>query len=411
MTILDRFSGPILVERAAYLLENKYGIPNEREQIAARAINYLYDIGYTNSPHWIKLSSAITPNSRGNNLFQASSMGTARNATVLEKIISHDYNDALYILESSKTVANVGYYRHVEQVAQVLMLQKNFKALEQLEYRIHNSVNDVQNPDEINSYRKIILLICMAYYLQRKYFDCCYKFFRYLNLDNDLIASFQTVGAKYDFISTDEILLAVTISIIISIPFSSYKDFIHIKSNEIFFKVYPLSLKLMKLIIHINFQKFFGIWHVEIDQLCQRSIFLGKHWSFAQTLMRTKIYIFYFKISQKLKISYLANILKIDNSLIKKEVELLISSAHINVEFEDKDTLVFNQTHVYNHPLKSLQRNERDIETVIQDKRKRLQQLRDFIQEASTQGLNSTNSEEGKMDITDLNNDSDMSDI
>ena len=255
------------IERINYLLALNHGTSEVRKQWAIQAIQYLQSVGFTSSPHWNRFvhNSGLPPTK----CFQLKRHPADEEETFLQKVISHKFTEALFMLES-KEMDKVEHYQNAEKAIQLLIRSKDYKNAEDLEYRIRGRHPDLHKelPEgELSAYRRIHLLGCACLFIEEKYFDCCHTFFNYLNRDLGVIEVLSE--NQYDpFISNEEILLMVTISVLVSIPLDNYDNFIYLENMSYFFDICPLLLKCLKLLIKTKFQSFFQIWHTVINPKC-----------------------------------------------------------------------------------------------------------------------------------------------
>lgn len=211
--------------------------------------------------------------------------------------------------------------------------------------------------------------------------------------------------------------MMVNISVLISIPLDNYDDFIYLSDLKQFFQMTPLLVNCLELLINTNFNKFFKIWHGEINKICMESLFLEPSWSSsAAVIMRCKIYFFYLRISKKLQFSYLSSTLGIDLEDIKEELTKLIISGQLNFEI-DGDVIHFEDSSILQSIVNDISRNGTMINEVIDKLKNENTDLKDIIQGNSLMysGGNNTatiinNESSDDMDIDEVNDRSDISD-
>lgn len=373
--MLEKFEGPILVERAQFLISHENGSPAERKRWALQAVNYLHDIGYTKSPYWENLLSVS-----GAQGIEQLKTTTEKELLSVQKAISHEYVDAISILET-KPVPSFRYYQNLEAVTQLLLLSKNYKGLEELEYQLSGASDAIGNliEEEAEALRRIQLLICSSFYLRRRYFDCCKSFFKLLDDDTKILDTLVR-EQESEFMTNVELLLIVTISVIVSVPFDNYEDFIHIENLACFRTVCPNLIECLKLLINTRFGRFLTIWHGEFDRQCTQSLFLSQGWTSARYMMRNKIYFFYLRISNKLEISYLSRTLNIDEQIIRQELSQLFVSAHLNFKIAG-DLIFYQHEHYLENVLARLNKNHLIIGERLQEKSSANKYLKDLVQE------------------------------
>lgn len=373
--MLEKFEGPILIERAQFLISHENGSPAERKRWALQAVNYLHDIGYTKSPYWENLLSVS-----GAQGIEQLKTTTEKELLSVQKAISHEYVGAISILET-KPVPSFRYYQNLETVTQLLLLSKNYKGLEELEYQLNGASDALGNliEEEAEALRRIQLLICSSFYLRRRYFDCCKSFFKLLDDDTKILDTLVR-EQENEFMTNVELLLIVTISVIVSVPFDNYEDFIHIENLARFRTVCPKLIECLKLLINTRFGRFLTIWHGEFDRQCTQSLFLSQGWTSARYMMRNKIYFFYLRISNKLEISYLSKTLNIDEQIIRQELSQLFVSAHLNFKIAG-DLIFYQHEHYLENVLARLKKNHQIIGERLQEKSSANKYLKDLVQE------------------------------
>lgn len=193
--------------------------------------------------------------------------------------------------------------------------------------------------------------------------------------------------------------------------------FIYLSDLKQFFQMTPLLVNCLELLINTNFNKFFKIWHGEINKICMESLFLEPSWSSsAAVIMRCKIYFFYLRISKKLQFSYLSSTLGIDLEDIKEELTKLIISGQLNFEI-DGDVIHFEDSSILQSIVNEISRNGTMINEVIDKLKNENTDLKDIIQgnPLMYSGGNNTatiinNESSDDMDIDEVNDRSDISD-
>ncbi|CCK69525.1 Pci8p KNAG_0C04230 [Huiozyma naganishii CBS 8797] len=406
--------GLFYLERVAYLISHEVGTIEERRQCAVAAMNFLQDIKCFDTPHWDILNEASGLQIDKPHHVPSNNASPDYDAQLLRKVISHKFGEAQYFLQN-KRVTRDRYYRQLEETIKFLILCKNFKGVEELEQRIQNIVNFPElTVKEQEACRRIRVLVAASFYMQKKFFKCCQYFFKWLSIDPDLLNT-PPIPARNVLLTDKEINLMITISCLISIPLESYNDFIYLREAVPFFEHFPLCLRSLRLLLNTSFNKFFSLWQGnEIAEECLQSPYLVDAWPFAQLVMRSKIYYFYFKVSCEIQIGYLSRTLGIEEKTIREDVELLIESANLNIVIRG-DTLCESQCRRLEDIVVQLQRNEREIDRRIQEKRQKVLEL-----ENKAEGIivnndtvnrstlpNSVSSDNDTMDLNDLTNVSD----
>lgn len=430
--------GPLLIERIGHLLSINYGEKEERKRWATQGISYLQEVQCTSTPYLEILieESGLRPVSQLNsqlvNMPHFSLLG-GFDENIARDIISHNFQNAIFKMESQE-VPLTKRYQHLEKITQISLLCKNFKGIEEIEYNVKSIIQghenyDISNPivkdrrnhevaqEDFFSLARIQMMLCVSYFLQERYFDCCTKFFAMMNLEPLTLEVLSKHLDSMNFISKEEFIMMVNISVLISIPLDNYDDFIYLSDLKQYFQMAPLLVNCLELLISTNFNKFFKIWHGEINRICVESLFLEPSWSSsAAVIMRCKIYFFYLRISKKLQFSYLSSTLGINLEDIKEELTKLILSAQLNFEIND-DVIHFEDSSILQSIINEINRNGTMINDVIDKLKNENTDLKDIIQsnplrytsENNTATIINNESSED-MDIDEVNNRSDISD-
>lgn len=365
-------TGAISVERVNHSISKGYGSEEERRNWAQDTVKYLCSIGCVSTPHWDKLLATGG--------FNTLPEIAPCQAPVLQKVIAHEYSEAVTLLETRDlTVAK--HCRNLETIAETLILGGSFKELEEIEYQIsgiNSSRQDSLGDQEADALRRIKLLLCASLYLRGKYFDCSSNFFKLLTSD-DKMMDFLRHDFTKGFLTNSELLMMIQISTLLAVPLDNYEDFIQIEELVPFHEICPSLYQCLKLLINTSFAKFFQIWHGEINQQCNQSYFLDQNWLPSQRIMREKIYFFYLRFSNQIEISYLSRILGIEESLVRKELENLINSIHLSFEIKD-DTIRYRRTFFLEDVVNQLQLNEKLISSKLDSQKSKNREMRDLLQ-------------------------------
>ncbi|QLQ80605.1 hypothetical protein HG537_0D06060 [Torulaspora globosa] len=388
--MLDQFIGPILIERAHFVVKSEGSSVEEKKQCATIAINYLVSLRFTKSPYWRDLLSASGLDNV--ETVEMVPIGDKKRLVVC-KAIGHEYVEAINILETMSNEGNE-YYRKLETLAQLLVLSRNFKGLEELEYRLSECYDGNAVQDELNAMKRTRLLICGGYYLQGRFLDFCKSFFKFEKEDPE----FWNILLANDtnrFFTSEELLQMATISVIISTPFDNYGDFLSVENLTRFRQECPLMVETLKLLSNTCFGRFLKLWDTEIDKKCRGSLFLFQMWETARFTVRNKVYFFYLRISNKLQVSYLSRTLSIEESLVKQELQQLLVNLHLNFEIED-DIIYYRSSPFLIKVVPKLEGNHKIINTVLESRILATKRLKDSLQEAIIE--NSDNQRDNKND-------------
>lgn len=374
--MLKRLESPICVERAHFLINSGLGSLTERRECAKDAINYLLRLGYTKSPHWDELVAqsgleVIEP-------IEVVNVGSKRQLAFC-KAVAHEYPEAISVMEATPTLSTE-FYRNLELVAHFLLLSKNFKGLEELEYRLSAIPNANVAKEELEALSRIQILVLCGFYMQCKYLEFCKSFFKLERSDPDFMNVLECEHESR-FITRDELLLMVTVSSIVAIPFDNYDDFLSVEDAASIERRFPQLVRCLKLLTNTSFGSFLKIWHGSIDDQCKKSLLLAHGWDCARSTMRHKIYFFYLRISNKLTISYLSRTLSIEEKLVEEEVRVLIENAHLNFEIIG-DLIRYKSDHFLAAVTSKLKKNHELINQSLQFQVSNNRSLKNMVQES-----------------------------
>ncbi|SCU79943.1 LAFA_0B06612g1_1 [Lachancea sp. 'fantastica'] len=313
------FCGPVLVERAAF---NRHD-----DQLSRKASEYLSALqDYTST----RLPSNPTLHSL--RLKPGGSAPTAVEEMVVARLITHDYTEAVAILE---TDGQLGFLRKVELMVQVLILCQKWKHIDELCNRL-NSFAESQSHQytllDEKSHITTRLLLCVAYYLQGRFLDCLKCFFVVIEEFPDVVQQLKNETPD-SFCTHSELVTMISISLIVSIPLDNYEDVAQLEELEPFYKVAGSLTKWLKLLIETSYRKFLQEWSL-LNPTCSSSIFLAQKWPAAQRVLRDKIYLFYLRISNAIEIPYLSETLCIEQDVVSDEIQMLIEELELNFAVE-----------------------------------------------------------------------------
>ncbi|GAV53083.1 hypothetical protein ZYGR_0AI03650 [Zygosaccharomyces rouxii] len=370
--MLQEFEGAILVERVNHLICKGHGSEQERRNWAKDIVKYLCSIGCINTPHWNRFLSI--------GCFEALPEVSPCESRILQKTIAQEYVEAVALLETND-IAIATHYRTLEEITEILILSRNFRELDEIEYQItgiNYSRQESLGEEEANALRRIKLLLCASLYLRGKYFDCSSCFFRLLTNDWKMMDFLNQEPSK-KFLTNSELLMMIQISTLLAIPLDNYDDFTNIEELIPFQKICPSLYHCLGLLINTSFGKFFQLWHGDINERCHQSFFLDQNWKPAQCMMREKIYFFYLRVSNYIEISYLSRILGIEQFLVKQEVKNLIDSVHLSFEIQG-DTIHYKRSFFLENVVDQLQSNEKLISSKLESRRLKNGEMRDLLQ-------------------------------
>lgn len=371
---------PVFLERVALILRDGLRSPQERKQLATHAVDYLTKINYTNSPHWnLFVSNSGTHNNNHiANQYDSGHHGKEQ-CVIIKKIIEHDYVEAVHIIEA-KEIDQSQYFRKMECLINLQLLSKDYHNVDELCHYFKNNIAiDELIDEEKAALRRIQIVICASYYLQKRFFDCCSHFFKVLSSDPALLNEIITPSIQYPLVTTKETITMITLSCIISIPLDNYTTFLYLHDVRRFYHFSPLLPTCLELLIHTKFRDFFHILENTLNEVCRNELFLNESWDFAQFTMRSKIYFFYIRISTKLEISYIARILRIPEKQTGKEIEQLISSAGLNVSINN-NVITLKHKRLLEDAIEDLKTNEVKMQQILDRQAEVNVQLKDVAQ-------------------------------
>lgn len=421
--MLERLESPIIVERAHFLIAGGLGSFTERRDCAREAVEYLLNLEFTKSPYWDELLLVsglkdVVP------VVNSRTIGKRRLAFC--KAVEQEYADAISTLETTFT-PNREYYRNLELIAQLLILSKNFKGLEEFEYRL-KGVSHVDVPTEESDafWRTQVLILC-GFYMQSKFLEFCRGFFKLERSKPEFLGLLEDRDSE-SFIKRDELCMMLTVSAIIVTPFDNYDDLLSVENLANLEICCPILVRCLRLLSNTSFGGFLSIWNGSIDSQCNKSLLLAKAWDCARLTMRHKIYFFYLRLSNKLTVGYLSRTLDVAKELVKEEMRSLIDRAHLNFELSG-DLIQYKNNHYLSAATSKLKENYEAINRCLQSRINSNRDLRDTIQENimsnSTSG-NAANNEtvytatgenssisafDENMDIDEINDISDLDSV
>lgn len=374
--MFKRYIEPVLIERIAYDLKHDTKDQKEKQRLAIEGINYLKRLNYTNSPHWNKL--LIASGLSIHNEQARMNYDQKEQCVIIKKIIAHEYVDALRILESGN-INQEEYFRRLECIININILNKDYHSIEEISNYFKNNSHSDLEPVERAALRRIQLVICASFYLQRRFFECGSSFFNFLEEDSGLLDFLNMDDNDFVLFRREELLIMISISCIVSIPLDNYSSFMYLPEVKEFFKLYPPLFRCMDFLIRTKFTAFFKYWDKIIGNKCDSSMFLEESWKFAQFTMRSKLYFFYIRISTKFQISYISRILNIDEIQAKEEIQKLINSAGLNVVICD-DILKYKHKMLFQDAVEILKENELCVQKLLDDRRMSNMRMKDEIQ-------------------------------
>lgn len=393
------------VETIAHLLKVGYGDDTDKQRLGNMGLGIIRQYDNTQSPHrklfeesagqtleeLFQISDHINSDVRYS-FGKYSEHRDDKRQQIVSNLLSHRYLEALALLDTAAGEEKT--YRHMEQFVQIMMFSKNYKNIQELEYRLQfsfrpgdllddyfNQLSEKALQSERESISRIKLGICLSYFIEQKYFECTSRFFKFFEDDPvALISILKKDDERETLLLQHEITAMITVSTLVSVPMPNYDDLISIESlAEVFDTCFLLS-RCLKLLINTSFKRFFQIWHKQIDHTCSLSYFLHESWNKARSVMRQKIYCFYLKISKRLTISYLSEKLGIDYDNVKEEITSLIVNATLSFEIGG-DIITYVERSLLTLVANNLEKNSEKIDELLDLQKRRNENLKELIDE------------------------------
>lgn len=304
------------------------------------------------------------------------------------KFIKHQYQDIITHLTTAP-IDKQKYYQHFEDLAAIMILDKDFKKISEVEYRIDSHLNDPTTsrrdtgsntiqPKELASLRRTKIFISMALFLQERYFDCSQKLFQFITSDIGILDE-SLWNSSYNLINKDEFHMMSTISMLLAIPLDKCQTFIQLPDVIEFFKVFPPAKTLFNLLNNTKFRRFFNQWTTILNSIGSRSPLLAPKLKEIEEAMRVKIYIFYLSISTRIPISYLSDTLGIPYKDVEKDIKGLLQRRKINFELVD-GLLCYKERSILTDVIDLLKTNDKYIDELLMKQRRINCEMKDSIQ-------------------------------
>lgn len=302
---------------------------------------------------------------------------------ILDKILSENYFEAITFLESSNFSSLTPLDRYIRAM-KIYMLSKNYRNVAEIDYRITGfvkSCGSFQIDKKMLIESKLITM--MSLYLQDLFFDSLNYFIRLLTEYPALIQSLSDTQSDTSgiFITNQEIIMAITFSLLVSIPLNNYNDCLHLTELSQFFQISPMLVISLNLLIETKYHSFFHLCDTEFKYISSQNYFLDLNWDYIYSILRGKIYLFYLRFSNKIEIVYLSKVLGIKYDRIKSEIAELISRYYLNFIIDENDVITYKNI----NSMKNLFIEMKDIndkfDKKIQDFKNKNNEIRTFIQQ------------------------------
>ncbi|AAS51201.1 ACL027Cp [Eremothecium gossypii ATCC 10895] len=313
---------------------------------------------------------------------------------VLENALAHNYSKAISLLESS-TVGDVGYIEWCRCMMRLNILGKSYGNNSELDIGLRSYLrNGAQGSsllltDEVSDCR---MLGFASLFLQEEYFIAVHHMVRSIHEHPSLVDYLLREEDGRDiFILKEEYKLMLTIAVLVAIPLENYQDFLLLEDLNPLLQGLPELHVCLNLLVSTSFGSFFARWLGPIQELANRSCFLAPVWHSVNSHMRSKILVFYIKISERVTVSYLARTLDIPYDTVMADVSSLIQKFDINIGIEG-DLVYYKEDLPVGNLVSKVSQIQREIDSKLLVMKQKNDALRSFIEnmlkEQSVEPLN-----------------------
>lgn len=353
-------SGAIMVERAFFAIKCNHPY---KDIYAREAITYLQKIEFTDSPHWDTLK--ITSGWQNTEKIVKTALNPRQRMEQL--LVMQNFREVHQML-ISQTISESRQYRHLSDLIQVLLLDGNYSAVQEMAYLTKNRIAPPSNEDktEYESYLDILLISSTSLYFQDRCFDFCEEFCNIMD-QHPLLVDYLRERSHIGFLQTNELLLMFTISTLVSIPLNKHKTFYEVESIQRLVQLAPYLKSCLELLINTRFKSFSDLWNNEINELNTKSLFLSNMWPLMQSEMRENIYLIYLSMINQVEIKYLADIVRIPCDIAKEELTKLIDKYMLNFSV-NSDIVVYREKSITEHLVEKLKVNEQHVDQLLKAK-------------------------------------------
>ncbi|CUS23294.1 LAQU0S09e01552g1_1 [Lachancea quebecensis] len=334
MDLSSGFYGPLLVERAAFAVQNELLSPEIKSSWCNAAFKYLRLLQSNESPHLGIISSFVDGN-QDTSVPDSATPKLQINYNVSRKAVAHQYSDAIALQEADSSIS---FLEKLHGIIKLLIMSEKWKSLDEMDHRLDaymKSKEDYLSEPEKHTTSSIRILICGALFLQGRYFDCLKYFVMVIQKDPGVFDILLLSGSEV-FFTNEEIITMITLSVIVSVPLDNYEEFAQLEELKPFFVIAPALSNCLSLLIDTSYNSFLKLWTESFGQKCASSYFLCGRWKEVQATMRYKIYFFYLRISNRVEISYLSETLGIDVETVRAEINSLIEDLTLNFSINDQ---------------------------------------------------------------------------
>ncbi|AMD20109.1 HCL042Wp [Eremothecium sinecaudum] len=268
------------------------------------------------------------------------------NVLVLRKALAHQYATAITLLESAN-LRVVNYVEKCRQMMRIHVLANSFLSVSDLDTRLRLYLRSRPSQNTYDQESEYILecklLTFASLFLRGNYFDAAHYFTKLYCESGDVLDYLLCPEKVKDiFITNEEYLLMIIISMLLSVPLENYRQLLSSQATQKMFQRIPLLLKCLTLLSNTRYHEFFVIWQDDLERQAQGSYFISPRWQRISTLMRCKVIFLYLKISNVIYVSYLSKVLGISKEAILDDVAKLISRFNLNFAIEG-NTIYFKE--------------------------------------------------------------------
>ncbi|CCE64925.1 hypothetical protein TPHA_0J01030 [Tetrapisispora phaffii CBS 4417] len=383
---------PVYVDRIHHLIALNIGTESEKNEWSKDVIDYMSRIQCFKTPY---LNDFLEKYDRAKDVNDLVKTSMRCEDEWKEKVISHDYNGAISLLES-RFSNSTSIYRKFELIAELYLLDKKFMQVEELEYRVCCSIinyDEIQK-EEFDSYRKIRLILLASYWHQGRFSDCSITFFKFIEEDQGFltfISEIEDVKAAEckTLLLKEEIIMYVVISTIVYIPINKYDVFLYLEDINELFKVFPLLRTCLQLLVKTRFNEFLKIWNSNIKEIFESSVFLYNSWHSVDFIMTSKLLFFYLRMSNQITINYLSETLGLEYGIVREQLTQLIEAGKLNFEITGDD-VIFKPRHHFEDIILELNKNYEDINDILKKRNEKTGSVKQSIQDIISDNYNST---------------------
>ncbi|AGO11234.1 AaceriACL027Cp [[Ashbya] aceris (nom. inval.)] len=301
---------------------------------------------------------------------------------ILENALAHNYSKATSLLESS-TVGGVGYIEWCKCMMRLNILAKSYGNNLELDIGLRSYLRNAASGSSLlldDGVSDCRLLSFASLFLQEDYFVAVHHMVRAMHEHSSLVEYLLREDDEEDiFIIKQEYTLMLTIAVLVAIPLENYQDFLLLEDLKPLLQGLPELNTCLNLLVSTSFRSFFARWLGPIQELANNSYFLAPVWHNVNSLMRSKILVFYIKISERVTVSYLARTLDIPYDIVMADVSSLIQKFDINISIEE-DLVYYRDDLPVGTLLSKVNQIQREIDSKLLVMKQKNEALRGFIE-------------------------------